>query len=186
MISTTISRLLNKRLKELQAQAQAQVLRMMAFMSSTSSTNEVNTAYESFSTAKHPSHLLALKIALLILKENQVNVVKASTSWVWRPTKLNSASITLKRHNYVDARGRSKSVMAWVPKGNQFLKYRAVHPQKEDQGYVDSGCLRHMTGNMSYLSDFKEFDGGYVTFGGGAKGGKFTSKGTLKTRKARF
>ncbi|GJY16595.1 hypothetical protein Tco_0387017 [Tanacetum coccineum] len=43
------------------------------------------------------------------------------------------------------------------------------HPQKEDQGYVDSGCSRHMTGNMSYLSDFKEFNGGYVTFGGGAK-----------------
>ncbi|GJZ54436.1 hypothetical protein Tco_0609321 [Tanacetum coccineum] len=36
------------------------------------------------------------------------------------------------------------------------------HPQKEDQGYVDSGCSRHMTGNMSYLSDFKEFDGGYM------------------------
>ncbi|GJX11669.1 hypothetical protein Tco_0201528 [Tanacetum coccineum] len=43
------------------------------------------------------------------------------------------------------------------------------HPQKEDQGYVDSGCSRHMTGNMSYLLDFKKFDGGYVTFGGGAK-----------------
>ncbi|GKF27531.1 putative ribonuclease H-like domain-containing protein [Tanacetum coccineum] len=38
-----------------------------------------------------------------------------------------------------------------------------------------------MTGNMSYLSDFKEFYGGYVTFGGGAKGGRITSKGTLKT-----
>ncbi|GKB49283.1 hypothetical protein Tco_0900036 [Tanacetum coccineum] len=37
-----------------------------------------------------------------------------------------------------------------------------VHPQKEDQGYVDSGCSRYMTGNMSYLTDFKEFDGGYV------------------------
>ncbi|GJY35376.1 retrovirus-related pol polyprotein from transposon TNT 1-94 [Tanacetum coccineum] len=34
------------------------------------------------------------------------------------------------------------------------------HPQKEDQGYVDSGCSRHMIGNMSYLSDFKEFDEG--------------------------
>nr|GEW61534.1 putative ribonuclease H-like domain-containing protein [Tanacetum cinerariifolium] len=34
---------------------------------------------------------------------------------------------------------------------------------------------------MSYLFDFKEFDRGYVTFGGGAKGGKITSKGTLKT-----
>ncbi|GJT96496.1 retrovirus-related pol polyprotein from transposon TNT 1-94 [Tanacetum coccineum] len=60
------------------------------------------------------------------------------------------------------------------------------HPQKEDQGYVDSGCSRHMTGNMSYLSDFKEFDGGYVTFGGGAKGGKITGKGTLKTGKLDF
>ncbi|GJX23866.1 retrovirus-related pol polyprotein from transposon TNT 1-94 [Tanacetum coccineum] len=55
------------------------------------------------------------------------------------------------------------------------------HPQKKDQGYVDSGRSRHMTGNMSYLSDFKEFDGGYVTFGGGAKGGRITGKGTLKT-----
>ncbi|GJX42653.1 putative ribonuclease H-like domain-containing protein [Tanacetum coccineum] len=44
------------------------------------------------------------------VRENQVNAVKASTCWVWIPTKLNSASITLKRHNYVDARGRSKLV----------------------------------------------------------------------------
>ncbi|GJT58468.1 putative ribonuclease H-like domain-containing protein [Tanacetum coccineum] len=57
---------------------------------------------------------------------------------------------------------------------------------KKDQGYIDSGCSRHMTGNMSYLSDFKEFDGGYVTFGGGVKGGKNTSKGTLKTSKLNF
>ncbi|GKE86571.1 hypothetical protein Tco_1560313 [Tanacetum coccineum] len=60
------------------------------------------------------------------------------------------------------------------------------HPQKEYHGYVDSGCSRHMTGNMSYLSDFKEFDRGYVTFGGGAKGGKITGKGTLKTGKLDF
>ncbi|GJS73014.1 putative ribonuclease H-like domain-containing protein [Tanacetum coccineum] len=38
-----------------------------------------------------------------------VNVVKTLACWVWRPTKLNCASITLKRHNYVDAPGRSKS-----------------------------------------------------------------------------
>ncbi|GKB25096.1 hypothetical protein Tco_0864497 [Tanacetum coccineum] len=47
-----------------------------------------------------------------------------------------------------------------------------------------SAC--YMTGNMSYLLDFKEFDGGYVTFGGGAKGGKITGKGTLKTGKLNF
>ncbi|GJX38459.1 putative ribonuclease H-like domain-containing protein [Tanacetum coccineum] len=60
------------------------------------------------------------------------------------------------------------------------------HPQKEDEGYVDSGCARHMTRNMSYLSDFKEFDRGYVTFGRGAKGWKITGKGTLKTGKLDF
>ncbi|GJV71374.1 putative ribonuclease H-like domain-containing protein [Tanacetum coccineum] len=40
--------------------------------------------------------------------------------------------------------------------------------------------------NMSYLLDFKAFDGGYVTFGGGAKGGRITSKGTLKTSNLDF
>ncbi|GJY44831.1 putative ribonuclease H-like domain-containing protein, partial [Tanacetum coccineum] len=64
---------------------------------------------------------------------------------------------------------------------NYHQKEGMGHPQKEDQGYVDSRCSRHMTGNMSYLSDFKEFDGGYVTFGGGARGGRITGKGTLKT-----
>ncbi|GKA56232.1 putative ribonuclease H-like domain-containing protein [Tanacetum coccineum] len=38
-----------------------------------------------------------------------------------------------------------------------------------------------MTGNIAYLSDFKEFDRGYVTFGGGAHGGRISGKGTLKT-----
>ncbi|GKE56824.1 putative ribonuclease H-like domain-containing protein, partial [Tanacetum coccineum] len=38
-----------------------------------------------------------------------------------------------------------------------------------------------MTGNIAYLSDFKEFDEGYVTFGGGAHGGRISGKGTLKT-----
>nr|GEX94329.1 putative ribonuclease H-like domain-containing protein [Tanacetum cinerariifolium] len=50
------------------------------------------------------------------------------------------------------------------------------HPQKEDQGYVDSGCSRHMTGNISYLFKFKEFDGGYVTFWGGANSGRITEQ----------
>nr|GEY05486.1 ribonuclease H-like domain-containing protein [Tanacetum cinerariifolium] len=52
------------------------------------------------------------------------------------------------------------------------------HPQKvqEDQGYVNSGCSRNMTKNTSYLFDFKEFDGGYVTFGGGANGGRITDE----------
>ncbi|GJR08041.1 putative ribonuclease H-like domain-containing protein [Tanacetum coccineum] len=47
-------------------------------------------------------------------------------------------------------------------------------PQHDDKGFVNSGCSRHMTGNIAYLLDFKEFDGGYVAFGGGAYGGRIT------------
>ncbi|GKB69790.1 hypothetical protein Tco_0931202, partial [Tanacetum coccineum] len=54
-------------------------------------------------------------------------------------------------------------------------------PQQDDKGFVDSGCSRHMTENIAHLLDFKEFDGGYVTFGGGAHGGRIYSKRTLKT-----
>ncbi|GJS38337.1 hypothetical protein Tco_0563380 [Tanacetum coccineum] len=39
-----------------------------------------------------------------------------------------------------------------------------------DQGVIDSGCSRHMIGNMSYLTDYKEIDGGYVAFRGNPKG----------------
>ncbi|GJX20017.1 putative ribonuclease H-like domain-containing protein [Tanacetum coccineum] len=51
----------------------------------------------------------------------------------------------------------------------------------QDKGVIDSGCSRHMTGNMSYLTDYEEIDGGYVAFGGNPKGGKIIGKGTIKT-----
>nr|GFC65334.1 ribonuclease H-like domain-containing protein [Tanacetum cinerariifolium] len=51
----------------------------------------------------------------------------------------------------------------------------------KDKGVIDSGCSRHMTRNMSYLSDFKEINGGYVAFGGNPKGGKISGKGKIKT-----
>nr|GEV73868.1 putative ribonuclease H-like domain-containing protein [Tanacetum cinerariifolium] len=49
---------------------------------------------------------------------------------------------------------------------------------------TDSGCSRHMTGNISYLSEYEPFDGEYVSFSQG--GCKITSKGTIKTGKLEF
>ncbi|GJW76503.1 putative ribonuclease H-like domain-containing protein [Tanacetum coccineum] len=68
-----------------------------------------------------------------------------------------------------------------VDKETVFPVNKKGKPQHDDKGFVDSGCSRHMTGNIAYLSDFKEFDRGYVAFGGGAYGGRITGKGTLKT-----
>ncbi|GKA13813.1 hypothetical protein Tco_0693459 [Tanacetum coccineum] len=52
-----------------------------------------------------------------VVRVKGVNAVKPSAYWVWRPNKSNGASLAFQRHNYIDARGRSNSVMAWVPKG---------------------------------------------------------------------
>nr|GEV03884.1 putative ribonuclease H-like domain-containing protein [Tanacetum cinerariifolium] len=96
---------------------------------------------------------------------NRVNAVKASTCWVWKPkskvidhvSRHNSVSITLKKFDY----------------GN---------PQQDlqEKDVIDSRCSRHMIRNMSYLTDYEEIDGGYVAFGGNPKGGKITSKGTIR------
>nr|GEU31939.1 reverse transcriptase domain-containing protein [Tanacetum cinerariifolium] len=56
----------------------------------------------------------------------------------------------------------------------------------KDKGVIDSGCSRHMTGNMSYLFNFEELNGGYVAFGGNPKGGKISGKGKIKTSKLDF
>ncbi|GJT33130.1 hypothetical protein Tco_0923549 [Tanacetum coccineum] len=48
------------------------------------------------------------KAVVNAVRMNWVNAVKASACWVWRPVKPNSASITLKRYDYVNAKGRSR------------------------------------------------------------------------------
>nr|GEV06642.1 retrovirus-related Pol polyprotein from transposon TNT 1-94 [Tanacetum cinerariifolium] len=60
------------------------------------------------------------------------------------------------------------------PRGNLQLEL-------QEKGVIDSGCSRHITGNMPYLSEYKEVDGGYVAFEGDPKGGKITGKGKINT-----
>ncbi|GJS76550.1 ribonuclease H-like domain-containing protein [Tanacetum coccineum] len=70
------------------------------------------------------------------------------------------------------------------PKGKTTRKTtKKGNPQIDiqDQGVIDSGCSRHMTRNMSYLTDYEEMDGGYVAFGGIPKGGKITGTSIIKT-----
>nr|GFB93055.1 ribonuclease H-like domain-containing protein [Tanacetum cinerariifolium] len=81
--------------------------------------------------------------------ENKEKAVKASACWIWR-AKQNT---TEKGPNCNGVSGNSQNNI-------------------DDKGYWDSGCSRHMTGNMSYLSEYEPYDGGYVSFGHG--GGKIT------------
>ncbi|GJR77005.1 hypothetical protein Tco_0089370, partial [Tanacetum coccineum] len=79
------------------------------------------------------------KAVVNVVQGNNLNAVKASAYWVWKPKTKGNLQIDL-----------------------------------QNKGVIDSGCSRHMTGNMSYLIDYEEIDGGYVAFGGNPKGGKIT------------
>ncbi|GJV79780.1 hypothetical protein Tco_1515650 [Tanacetum coccineum] len=83
--------------------------------------------------------------------------------------------------NTVRARGFNvvKPSACWVWRPIKPNGASLSNSQLNDKGFVDSGCSRYMSGNIAHLSDFKEFDGGYVTFGGGANGGRITGKDEL-------
>ncbi|GJS50006.1 ribonuclease H-like domain-containing protein [Tanacetum coccineum] len=65
-------------------------------------------------------------------RANQANAVKASICWVWRPTKLDSASITLKKPNYFDARGISKHMIGNISYLLDFQEFDDMLPLVEE------------------------------------------------------
>nr|GEW11730.1 hypothetical protein [Tanacetum cinerariifolium] len=95
------------------------------------------------------------------------------------PRRLINRSPSPKASNSPPRVTAVKAPMVNAAKGNP------QHALK-DKGVIDSGCLRYMTGNMSYLFDFEELNGGYITFGGNPKGGKISRKGKIRIGKLDF
>ncbi|GJT10086.1 putative ribonuclease H-like domain-containing protein [Tanacetum coccineum] len=56
----------------------------------------------------------------------------------------------------------------------------------QDHAMVDSGCSSHMTGNKAYLSDYEDYNGGFVAFRSDPKGGKITGTGKIRTANLDF
>ncbi|GJU92103.1 putative ribonuclease H-like domain-containing protein [Tanacetum coccineum] len=92
--------------------------------------------------------------------------------------RFNTARPVRSTVNTVRARGFNavKPSACWVWRPIKPNGASLSNSQLNDKGFVDSGCSRHMTGNIAHLSDFKDFDGGYVAFGGGAYGGRISGK----------
>nr|GEW60496.1 hypothetical protein [Tanacetum cinerariifolium] len=67
----------------------------------------------------------------------------------------------------------AKTLRKDIPKsrGHGHSKNRKGNPHHalKDKGVIDSGCSRYMIGNISYLFDCKEINGGYVAFSGNPK-----------------
>ncbi|GKE89876.1 hypothetical protein Tco_1567351 [Tanacetum coccineum] len=99
------------------------------------------------------SEVPTAKPIVVAVKGNRGKAVKASACWIWKP-----------KQNQLDP-GSNLNGVSGIPQDNI-----------NDKGYWDNGCSRHMTGNISYLSEYEPYNRGYVSFGHG--GGKITGKGT--------
>nr|GEY15446.1 hypothetical protein [Tanacetum cinerariifolium] len=128
--------------------------------------------------------------SLTVIKTSKDETVrKPSVKYAKMPIQRKSAVITQVRVLRVFT-GNTKfpTVNKNFPTGNSKLytadlgnKRKSNNSQNniDDKGYWNSGCSRHITGNIFYLSNYEPYDGGYVSFGQG--GCKITGKGTIKT-----
>nr|GEW89061.1 ribonuclease H-like domain-containing protein [Tanacetum cinerariifolium] len=108
-----------------------------------------------------------------VAQPKRTSFTKPAHSYVRRPFQRTSAARTqFKVPRVSTVNTKFPTVNKKIPLGNS-------QNVIDDKGYWDSGCSRHMTGNISYLLDYEPYDGGYVSFRQG--GGKITGKGIIKT-----
>ncbi|XP_024019486.1 uncharacterized protein LOC112091030 [Morus notabilis] len=92
-------------------------------------------------------------------------------------TSPNVARQTPKRKINGDNRSTRK---VWVRKSDLscHAAYTSLKASTTNSWYFESGCSRHMTGERSFLKNFKSLTDGHVTFGDGVKG-KVLGRGIL-------
>ncbi|KAI3770975.1 hypothetical protein L6452_02123 [Arctium lappa] len=115
----------------------------------TVSTATTNSAADNVSAARSNTTAINVSIADIVSTSSNVN----TTNSVSATNKVSTAK-PVSTSNSVSSTSR----------GNQQLKGKSIW-------HVDSGCSRHMTGNMSCLKNFKKIDGGHVAFGNTPDGG---------------
>ncbi|GJR79435.1 hypothetical protein Tco_0150220, partial [Tanacetum coccineum] len=124
--------------------------------------------YDYYSKTSHPSAYRNMVPRAVFLKSSltplntarPVNTVMGHCYTV-RPRAVNTARPYTSPVNVVRAKRVNvvKTSACWVWRPTRPNGASLGKPQIDDKGFVDSGCSRHMTGNIAYLSDFKEFDG---------------------------
>nr|GEW87594.1 putative ribonuclease H-like domain-containing protein [Tanacetum cinerariifolium] len=147
-------------------------------------------------TAIRPVSTVVPKINVTRLIQAKTIITKSNSP----PRRHITRSPSPKASTFPSKVTAGKALMVIVAKGIQvsnglgpkeeltiiFLVHGNPQHALKDKEVIDSGCSRHMTGNMSYLSDFEELNGRYVAFGGNPKGGKISGKGKIRTGKLDF
>nr|GEV35511.1 putative RNA-directed DNA polymerase [Tanacetum cinerariifolium] len=126
-------------------------------------TEQVKTPWPSIKPVKHSIPAANLKTAILKPKTYGNNKNRKACFVCKSLTHL------IKDCDYYENKMAQTPDRNHAQRGNHQHYVRMTHPDPQrhvDKEVIDSGCSRHMIGNMSYLFDFEEINGRYVAFGG--------------------
>ncbi|GJT80404.1 putative ribonuclease H-like domain-containing protein [Tanacetum coccineum] len=136
---------------------------------------KINTAGASVNTAVRPVNTVGSKPTMNYPRPIS-NAYKKGYSQVTNPFNkfsTNKNSIFNKKVNTVrvkDTTARDRAVVSENKgKGVNAVKASACwgNPQQKEykeKGVIDSGCSRHMTGNKCYLTEYEDYDDGFVSY----------------------
>ncbi|GJW72564.1 ribonuclease H-like domain-containing protein [Tanacetum coccineum] len=92
-------------------------------------------------------------VKIVLTRSSKINTVGASVNTAVRPVNTAGSKPTMNHPR---------------PISNAYKKgYSQGNPQQKEygeKGVFDSGCSRHMTGNKCYLTEYEDYDGGFVSF----------------------
>nr|GEU57063.1 ribonuclease H-like domain-containing protein [Tanacetum cinerariifolium] len=111
-----------------------------------------------------------------VLKTMEKKIGQKEVRLVWNNAmRVNHQNFSNSRRNFAPTAVLTKSGIVPISIARQSSSRVAApgDPQAalRSTGIFDSRCSRHMTGNKSFLSDYQEYDGGFVAFAGSSKGG---------------
>ncbi|KAI3669454.1 hypothetical protein L6452_40690 [Arctium lappa] len=144
------------------------------------STAENINAANTVSTSSKVNTANTITAANTVTTANKVSTAKhASAAKAVSTSKTSTASSTNVSKPIIVTKYSKNEELKFKNLGNQQLKGKSIW-------HVDSGCSRHMTGNMSCLQDFQHINGGHVVFGDNLTGGKISGKGNVTKGKMTF
>ncbi|GJZ94475.1 ribonuclease H-like domain-containing protein [Tanacetum coccineum] len=138
----------------------------------------------------------------VLTRSGKINTAGANVNTAVRPVNTAGSKTTVNTVKIKDTTARDRAVVSENKgKGVNDVKasiqvYNGLDPQKslillfyvhgnphqkeyKEKGVINSGCSRHMTGNKCYLTEYEDYDGGFVSFGDGK--GRISGKGKIKT-----
>ncbi|GJY10564.1 putative ribonuclease H-like domain-containing protein [Tanacetum coccineum] len=132
-------------------------------------------------THPHPNRRFVPQAVLT--KSGKINTAGASVNTAVRPVNTAGSKPIVNTVRVKDTTARDIAVVS-ENKGKRVNAVKALaccNPQQKEykeKGVIDSGCLRHMIGNKCYLTEYEDYDGGFVSFGDGK--GRISGKVLLR------